>query len=114
MMKTLSAIKADHLEQIKNYLREYLSKGHEVKFIEQKRDHYAAYMLIEQGLYTGGDYGQFESSDGTVLKPLLVNENYKLKSPIEKLSYQYLYRADDFYKHLQYDLAVKLLTSIKD
>lgn len=113
-MPTLSAIKAEHLEQIKNYLKDYLSKGNEVTFIEQKDDHYAAYMLIEQGLYTGGDYGQFESSDGTVLKSLLVNENYKLKSPIEKLSYQYLYRSDDFYKHLQYDLAVKLLTSIKD
>jgi hypothetical protein len=113
-MKTLSAIKADHLEQIKNYLKDYLSNGNQIIFIEPKEDHYAAYMLIEQGLYTGGDYGQFESSDGTVLKSLLVNENYKLKSPIEKLSYQHLYRADDFYKHLQYDLAVKLLTSIKD
>jgi hypothetical protein len=113
-MPTLSKIKAEHLEQIKNYLREYLSKGHEVTFIEQKEDHYAAYMLIEQGLYTGGDYGRFESSDGTVLKALLINENYKLKSPVEKLSYQYFYQADDFYKHLQYDLAVKLLTSIKE
>ena len=113
-MPTLSAIKAEHLEQIKNYLKEYLSQGREVTFIEQKDDHYAAYMLIEQGLYTGGDYGQFESSDGTVLKSLIVNENYKLQSPIDKLSYQYLYRSDDFYKHLQYDLAVKLLTSIKD
>jgi hypothetical protein len=85
-----------------------------VTFIEQKGDHYAAYMLIEQGFYTGGDYEQFESSDGTELKVLIVNENYKLNSPVEKLSYQYLYRADDFYKHLKYELAVKLLSSIKD
>lgn len=113
-MPTLSAIKAEHLEQIKSYLKDYLSQGHEVTFIEQKDDHYSVYMLIEQGLYTGGDYGQFESSDGTVLKSLLVNENYKLKSPVEKLSYQYMYRSDDFYKHLKYDLAVKLLTSIKN
>lgn len=113
-MPILSEIKAEHLEQIKNYLKEYLSKGHDVTFVEQKDDHYAAYMLIEQGLYIGGDYGLFESSDGTILKSLIVNENYKLKSPVEKLSYQHLYRADDFYKHLQYDLAVKLFSSIKD
>lgn len=113
-MTTAAELKAAHLEQIKDYLKEYLSNGNEVTFIEQKDDHYAAYLLIEQGLYTGGDYGRFESSDGTVLKSLLVNENYKLKSPIEKLSYQHFYQVDDFYKHLQYDLAVKLLTSIKD
>lgn len=113
-MSTVSEIKTVHLAHIKAYLKEYLSNGNVITFIEPKEDHYAAYMLIEQGLYTGGDYGRFESSDGVVLKSLLVNENYKLKSPIEKLSYQHLYRADDFYKHLQYDLAVKLLTSIKD
>lgn len=113
-MPTLSAIKTEHLEHIKDYLKEYLSNGNQITFIEQKKDHYAAYMLIEQGLYTGGDYGRFESSDGTVLNALIVNENYKIKSPVEKLIYQHLYRADDFYKHLQYDLAVKLLTSIKD
>ena len=113
-MPTLSAIKTEHLEQIKAYLKEYLSNGNQITFIEQKKDHYAAYMLIEQGLYTGGDYGRFESSDGTVLKSLIVNENYKLKSSIEKLSYQHFYRSDDFYKHLQYELAVKVLSSIKD
>ena len=113
-MSTVSEIKTAHLAHIKAYLKEYLSNGNEITFIEQKDDHYAAYLLIEQGLYTGGDYGRFESSDGSILKILLVNGNYKLKSPVEKLSYQYLYRADDFYKHQQYDLAVKLLTSIKD
>jgi hypothetical protein len=113
-MTTLSSIKDEHLEKIKVSLKEHLSKGNDVTFIEQKHDHYAAYILMEQGLYTGGDYGRFESSDGTELKALIVNENYKLKSPIDKLSYQYLYRADDFYKHLKYELAVKLLSSIKD
>jgi tRNA1(Val) A37 N6-methylase TrmN6 len=89
-MPTLSEIKTEHLEHIKAYLKEYLSNGNQITFIEPKEDHYAAYMLI--GIYTGGDYGLFESSDGTILNALIVNENYK---------------------HLQYELAVKLLISIK-
>lgn len=114
VMLTLSEIKNEHLSQIKGYLKEYLSQGHEITYIEQKDDHYAAYILVEQGFYTGGDYGVFDSIDGSILRPLIINQNYQLKSPLNKLSYQYLYSAKDFYKYLTYELAVKLLTSIKE
>jgi len=113
-MQTLSEIKMEHLAKIKIYLQEYLSKGHEITYIEQKDDHYAAYILVNQGFYVGGDYGEFTKLNGSALRPIIINENYQLKSPLNKLSYRYLYSAKDFYKHLTYELAVKLLISIKE
>lgn len=110
-MITSAVLKAAELEQIKAFLKEYVSTGKEVHFRHQEADSYADYILTENGLYTGG-YAQFNALNGAELNPLLVNGNYKTNVGYQ--SYENLYSNDDFYKHLQYGLAARLLDSIKD
>lgn len=104
-MTTAAELKSEHLEKIKSYLKEYISTGKKVHFGHHEADSFAAYTLTENGLCTSG-YGFFESSDGTKLIYSLVDSQYEDSDKI--------YSTIDFYKHVQYDLASKLLNSIKD
>jgi hypothetical protein len=104
-MTTASELKATHLEQIKAYLKEYVSKGKDVLFGQHEADSFAAYTLTVNGLYTDG-YAHFKASDGSELNPVVVDSRYKDSAK--------LYSNEDFYKHLQYDLASNLLNSVKE
>lgn len=104
-MTTAAELKSSHLEQIKNYLKEYISKGNEVTFRHDEADGFSEYRLTAYGFYTRG-YAYFESSDGAALGFTLVDKQYADSDKI--------YSTVDFYKHLQYDLACQLLNNAKD
>jgi hypothetical protein len=104
-MTTAAELKAAHLEQIKNYLKKYVNDGNDVVFLQSEADSFSGYTLTSNGLHTSG-YGYFESSDGTELAFSLVDSRYEDSDKI--------YSTSDFYKHVQYDLASKLLNSIKE
>jgi hypothetical protein len=108
-MTTAAELKAAHLEQIKTFLKEYVSTGKEVCFKEPCKDGFSSYVLTDGGLYTGG-YARFKGLEGVHLTPLLINSNYKGIGFLN--SYENLYSNDDFYKNLQYGLAVRLLSSV--
>lgn len=110
-MTTAAELKDAHLEQIKAYLKDYVSTGKEVHFGQPDADSFSDYVLTENGLYTGG-YAPFKSIDGDELKPLLMNNNYKGSDFSD--SHEILYSNEDFYQHLQYALALRLLSSIKE
>lgn len=103
-MTTAAELKAAHLEQIKDYLKKYVNDGNEVVFLQSEADSFSGYTLTSNGLHTSG-YGYFASSDGTELAFSLVDRRYEDSDKI--------YSTADFYKHLKYELAVKLLSSIK-
>lgn len=104
-MTTAAALKSSHLEQIKAYLKEYISKGNDVCFRHSEADGFSEYRLTSYGFYTGG-YGYFESSDGSTLGYSLAERQYTDSDKI--------YSTADFYKHLQYDLACQLLNAVKE
>lgn len=104
-MTTAAELKSEHLEKIKAYLKEYVSTGKDILFGHHEADSFAAYTLTVNGLYIDG-YAHFKASDGSELTPSIVDSNYQDSAK--------LYSNEDFYKHIQYDLASKLLNSIKE
>jgi hypothetical protein len=104
-MTTATELKSEHLEKIKTYLKEYVSAGKDILFGHHEADSFAAYTLTVNGLYIDG-YAHFKASDGSELTPSIVDSHYQDSAK--------LYSNEDFYKHLQYDLASKLLNSIKE
>jgi hypothetical protein len=101
-MVKANELKSSHLEQIKNYLKEYVGTGNDVFFKHDEADGFSAYRLTNDAFYTMG-YGYFESLNGPKLNYSFVNN-----------SDNKVYSIDDFYKHLDYSLACMLLNSIKD
>jgi hypothetical protein len=104
-MTTAAELKSEHLEKIKAYLKEYVSAGKDILFGHSEADSFAAYTLTVNGLYIDG-YAHFKASDGSELSAYLVDSHYQDSAK--------LYSNEDFYKHVQYDLATKLLNSVKD